>query len=57
MKKIILVMILIINERCLKYRYSVWYVMENRVDILDIFIDFYNNKIFLRMEGIYELLL
>lgn len=56
MKKI-LVMILIINERCLKYRYSVWYVMENRVDILDIFKDFYNNKIFLRMEGIYELLL
>lgn len=50
-------MILIINERCLKYRYSVWDVMENRVDILDIFKDFYNNKIFLRMEGIYELLL
>lgn len=57
MKKKILVMILIINERCLKYRYSVWDVMENRVDILDIFKDFYNNKIFLRMEGIYELLL
>lgn len=31
--------------------------MENRVDILDIFIDFYNNKIFLRMEGIYIIII
>lgn len=29
--------------------------MENRVDILDIFKDFYNNKIFLRIFNVFVL--